>query len=65
MSDTDTFLSTEAVKLRAEYGGTWGEHPDHPLCVWQYEASENYTRLGYWEWCAARIHNETIESEVE
>jgi hypothetical protein len=59
------FIHDEAVKLREAHGGYWEEHPDHPVQVWQDEASNDYTRLGYWEWCAARIDNESIESEDE
>lgn len=65
MGDVDTFLAAEAAKLREACGGTWGEHSSHPVAVWQHEAGEGYTRLGYWEWVAARIENESIESEPE
>lgn len=32
----------------------WGEDPGHPLTDWKYEVENNDTRLGYWEWVAAR-----------
>lgn len=28
----------------------WGSDPDHPVEDWQAEASEDNTRLGYWDW---------------
>lgn len=40
-------------------GGYWGEHPDHPVEDWQYEVRNGDTRLGYWQWVAARIANES------
>jgi len=35
--------------------GHWGEHPVHTLAHWRAEIAENKTRMGYWEWVAARI----------
>lgn len=34
-----------------------GEHPDFPLADWQYEVSEDYTRLGYREWVASMLES--------
>lgn len=35
--------------------GHWGEHPLHTLAHWRGEIAKNKTRVGYWEWVAARI----------
>lgn len=45
----------DAQKLKETHGGMWGEHPEHPSSDWRYEADNGDTRLGYWEWVAARI----------
>lgn len=45
-------------QLKAEYGGTWGEHPEAPLCDWRLEVANNDTRLGYWEWVAALLSDD-------
>lgn len=34
--------------------GYWGEHPDYPYREWAAYVSEDYTRLGYWEWVIER-----------
>lgn len=33
----------------------WAEHPDHPVADWQAEVANDDTRLGYWDWVAARL----------
>ncbi len=48
---------TTALELEDEYGH-WGEHPVYPVADWQYEAANNDTRLGYWEWVSNKIANE-------
>lgn len=32
----------------------WGEDPEYPQADWGREASENNTRLGYWDWVASQ-----------
>jgi len=32
----------------------WAESPDYPLADWQAEVANGDTRLGYWDWVAAR-----------
>jgi hypothetical protein len=41
-----------------EIYGHWGEYPRYPLHEWQYEVSEDYTRLGYWDWCVNKLNEE-------
>lgn len=36
----------------------WDEYPDFPVETWAYEALENHTRLGYWDWVIVRIAEE-------
>jgi len=43
------------MALTLEYGGVWGEHPDHLVEDWQYEVANGDTRSGYWEWVANKI----------
>lgn len=33
----------------------WGENPDYPVSDWVFDASENGTRLGYWEWVKTKV----------
>ena len=40
-----------------EYYGHWEQHPDFPVRDWAFEAQNDDTRLGYWEWVAAQRHN--------
>ena len=47
-----------AALVREESGGTWGNHSNYPVEDWGYEVSNDETRLGYWEWVAAKIENE-------
>ena len=61
----ETWLAHAASALRHEHGGNWGEHPSHPVTDWQYEAANGDTRLGYWEWAAARIENDGEEPTDE
>jgi hypothetical protein len=37
------------------HGGPWGEHSRHPARDWQYEVANGDTRLGYWDWVAAKL----------
>jgi len=39
-------------QLKEAHGGTWGEHIDYPVADWVMDATNNDTRLGYWEWVA-------------
>ncbi|WP_304526880.1 hypothetical protein [Halomonas sp. I5-271120] len=43
----------------------WGEHPEHPLDVWQSEVADDDTRLGYWAWVLVRIEQEEEDEESE
>lgn len=56
-------VSENAKKHQDMHGGSWGEHSEHPVAEWQQEVGNDYTRLGYWEWVAAREMNKDIESE--
>ena len=40
-----------------ESGGrdTWDEDPNYPVADWQYDVSNDDTRLGYWEWVDAQL----------
>ena len=40
----------EAKDTIIEKYGYWGEHPDYHVADWGFEASNNETRLGYWDW---------------
>ena len=47
-------------QLRQRYAalgedGNWGEHPDHPIDEWQRDVDAGNTRLGYFEWVAAKL----------
>ena len=44
---------SSAEELREEFGGHWGEHPDHKVEDWKQEVANDETRLGYWEWLEA------------
>lgn len=48
-------MNFSAEVLMDQWGGSWGDHPDHSIEDWRYEVANNDTRLGYWEWVAARI----------
>jgi hypothetical protein len=48
MQDVQDFIETY---------GYWGNHPDHHPSDWEDEVTNGDTRLGYWEWVAARINN--------
>ncbi|MCF8026678.1 MAG: hypothetical protein K9K82_14470 [Desulfobacteraceae bacterium] len=45
-----------AEDLRNLYGH-WGCHPDHLVSEWIEEVQNKDTRLGYWEWVAAREYD--------
>ena len=42
-------------ELMELHGGSWGEHPDHPVTDWQYEVANGDTRQGYWDWVEESI----------
>jgi hypothetical protein len=53
-------LALEAEQLRVKYDGLvedgdWGEHPNHPMEVWQTEVHCKNTRLGYWDWVVTKL----------
>ena len=55
------YLRDFTLRMKQEqekYGGIWGEHPVYTVQWWGYEASENNTRLGYWEWVVHQIEAE-------
>lgn len=52
--DAAMALARRASEIRAERGGQWAGHPDHPVRDWAHEVGAGDTRLGYWEWVAAR-----------
>lgn len=37
----------------------WKEHPVYPLSDWRYEVANDYTRLGYADWCLNRWESES------
>lgn len=39
----------------SEKYGYWSEHPEHPRSGWIFDAVNEDTQLGYWEWVADRI----------
>jgi hypothetical protein len=41
----------------------WGEYSDFPVEDWAYEASNNDTRLGYWDWVKVKIAEKEEEEE--
>lgn len=48
-------------QLKETHGGHWGEHPEYPVQDWVFQASENGTRLGYWEWVASQLQTNQEE----
>jgi hypothetical protein len=50
-------MEPKTEELRNKYGH-WGYHPDFPVKDWRHEVADNDTRLGYWEWIAARMEEE-------
>lgn len=50
-----TRLNAHAIRLKRDHGGTWGEHPEFPVEDWGVEATNNDTRLGYWEWVVIKL----------
>lgn len=54
-------MTHEAHALAQKHGGVWGKHPNYIVADWQYEVTNNYTRLGYWDWVLNRIWQEEDE----
>lgn len=52
-----TALALDALELREQHRGTWGEHPEHYIEAWQAEVASDATRLGYWEWVAIQVED--------
>lgn len=48
-------LTAEQLRERYDGGAQWGFHPQHAFSQWQDEVIAANTRIGYWEWVAARI----------
>src|SRR3546814_4202416 len=68
-TDTGSFnlrvdLPTEQspAKLRENHGGVWGEYPEYPANDWRLEVENHDTRIGYWEWVAAKIEQAELEN---
>ena len=56
MIELEDLSLSEIDEISADFGGYWeGNHPDHPVDAWRHEIINNDTRMGYWEWVAARI----------
>lgn len=47
-------LENVAQGLQATFGA-WGESPSYPSADWKYEVANGDTRLGYWQWVAAKM----------
>src|SRR3546814_19025218 len=50
------------AKLRENHGGVWGEYPEYPANDWRLEVENHDTRIGYWEWVAAKIEPADLET---
>jgi hypothetical protein len=50
-------MTREAAELAERHGGTWGEHPQHPVTDWVYAVSNDDTRSGYWEWVLVQLES--------
>src|SRR3546814_1120620 len=53
------------AKLRENHGGVWGEYPEYPANDWRLEVENHDTRIGYWEWVAAKIEQAELERSEE
>src|SRR3546814_12767199 len=53
------------AKLRENHGGVWGEYPEYPANDWRLEVENHDTRIGYWEWVAAKIEQAELENAEE
>lgn len=58
----DSTLPERASKLAQENGGHWGELADYPPADWIHEVGNGDTRLGYWEWAANQIEQNTPDT---
>ncbi len=54
-------MTNAAFQFAQSYGGIWSEHPDHEFIYWQYEVTNNDTRISYWDWVLNRIEQEEEE----
>lgn len=59
-------LARTGVALERQYPhpqdpNLWGAHPEYHVEEWMREVGDDQTRLGYWEWCAAKV----LEAEEE
>ncbi len=50
-------MPATAEELIEAYG-VWGEHPEWPVEIWQYEVSNDETRSGYWQWVEGKLETE-------
>jgi hypothetical protein len=55
-------------QLREKYdhlqpGDGWSEHPDFPREDWCFEAGNNDTQIGYWQWVELRIEDKYFDQE--
>lgn len=51
------------MHISEPFGGIWGEHPDHDPSDWRQEVENHDTRLGYWDWVAAKIDEAETEAD--
>jgi hypothetical protein len=49
---------TDAERLAAACGGTWGTCPAAHPHDWMLEIAEGNTRLGYWEWACVQLEGQ-------
>lgn len=43
----------------------WGEDPAYPVRDWRYQAGNNDTRLGYWDWVDGEREADAADEEGE
>ena len=65
MADENSPLTAAQLKKQYSDGEGWGEHPDHCNAYWQNDVFRGDTRLGYWEWVAARIEECALENALD
>jgi hypothetical protein len=59
VSNIESLMSPE--EIADLYGGNWSQHPRFPVSDWQYEVTNDTTRLGYWDWVVAKIEEDQHE----